>query len=90
MGAREAGLAASADGREATERLCTRFLDTYMIEGGCGPAARDALRARVRVYEMVSLLRLAFHSWQKFKTARLELVLGLIRERAPSLVGETA
>jgi len=42
------------------------------------------------VYEMVSLLRLAFHSWQKFKTARLELVLGLIRERAPSLVGETA
>ena len=84
MSARKAGISASPDGREATERLCARFLDAYATERGTGPGDRDALRARVRVYEMVSLLRLAFHSWQKFKTARLELALSLIRERGPA------
>jgi aminoglycoside phosphotransferase (APT) family kinase protein len=81
MSARKAGSPASPDGREATERLCARFLDAYATERGTGPGDRDALCARVRVYEMVSLLRLAFHSWQKFKTARLDLALSLIRER---------
>jgi len=85
MGTRKAGVSASADGREATERLCRRFLDTYMIECGHGPGERDALRARVHLYEVVSLLRLAFHSWQKFKAARLELAMDLIRERLPSV-----
>jgi len=58
-----------------------------MIERGYGPRERDALRARVHLYEMVSLLRLAFHSWQKFKPARLELDLELIHERLPSIGG---
>ena len=58
----------------------------------CGYAARerDRLQARVRLYEMVSLLRLVFHSWRKFKGARLALAAGLVRERLPSLTGETA
>ncbi|TMI00438.1 MAG: hypothetical protein E6H46_12505 [Betaproteobacteria bacterium] len=77
----KAGASASAGGREATKRLCARFLDAYMVECGHGPGAREALRVRVQLYEMVSLLRLAFHSWRKFKPARLELAVGLIRGR---------
>ncbi|HYY74540.1 MAG TPA: phosphotransferase [Solirubrobacterales bacterium] len=86
MSARKAGVSASA-GRETTEHLCARFLDAYMIARRHGPRERDALRTRVRLYEMVSLLRLAFHSWQKFKAARLELAVGLIRERLTSIGG---
>ena len=87
MNARKAGVPASADGNGATEQLCARFLGAYMIERGYGPRERDALRARVHLYEMVSLLRLAFHSWQKFKPARLELAVELIRERLLPLGG---
>src|SRR5437773_2381649 len=87
MNARKAGVPASADGNGATEQLCARFLGAYMIERGYGPRERDALRARVHPYEMVSLLRLAFHSWQKFKPARLELAVELIRERLLPLGG---
>jgi hypothetical protein len=87
MDARKAAASASADGRVTTEQLCARFLDAYTTERGYGLADRDALRARVHLYEMVSLLRLAFHSWQKFKVARLELAVGLIHERVSSIGG---
>ncbi|TMB12956.1 MAG: hypothetical protein E6J71_23455 [Deltaproteobacteria bacterium] len=81
LSSRKAGASASAGGRAATEGLCARFLEAYMVECGLGPGAREALRVRVHLYEMVSLLRLAFHGWLKFKPARLELAAGLTRER---------
>ena len=70
--------------------MCARFLEEYMNACGYAARERDRLQARVRLYEMVSLLRLVFHSWRKFKGARLALAAGLVRERLPSLTGETA
>jgi len=90
LAARKAGGSASGDGKETTERVCARFLEEYMNACGYAARERDRLQARVRLYEMVSLLRLVFHSWRKFKGARLALAAGLLRERLPSLTGETA
>jgi len=86
LAARKAGGSASTDGKETSERVCARFLEAYLNACGYAPQERDRLRARVRLYEMVSLLRLVFHSWRKFKGARLALAVGLVRERLPFLV----
>ena len=44
-------------------------------------ADEEQLRARTAVYEIVSLLRLALHSWQKLKPARIQNVLAVLEER---------
>jgi len=90
LGARKAGGSASPDGRETTERVCARFLEAYMQARGYESKARERLHARVRLYEMVSLLRLVFHSWRKFKAARLELAVESLLERLPALTQQTA
>jgi thiamine kinase-like enzyme len=70
---------------EATDELCARFLNAYIqIAGYHGPDA-EQLRARVAVYEVISLLRIAQHSWQKLKGSRLELVIDLLEERITCL-----
>jgi hypothetical protein len=71
----------SPDGSELAERLGTRFLDAYMETAGLDEARRSDLLARAHVYELVSLLRVAFHGWLKFKPKRVELALGLIQDR---------
>lgn len=83
--ARKAGGAKTAEGRELTERLCERFVDGYIRDRGFGPEHERRLRERILPYEMLSLLRLVLHSWRKFKRERLELVIGVIRERLPAL-----
>jgi len=40
---------------------------------------------RVAVYQMISLLRRALRSWQKFKGSRLENALALIEEEMACL-----
>jgi len=87
LGARKAGEPASADGRETTERICARFVDAYVRECGLGEGAESLLRRRVRLYELVSLLRLVFHSWRKFKGERLAFAVELVRDRLGALAG---
>jgi hypothetical protein len=64
---------------DATEALCDRFLEAYRRHSSAERASA-ALR-RVPVYELISLMRLAFHSWQKFKPNRLEHVMAVLEER---------
>lgn len=63
-----------------TEQLCRRFLDTYVAASGDKLVDEEQLRIRVSVYQAISLLRIAVHSWQKFKSNRLNHVITLIEE----------
>jgi hypothetical protein len=63
----------------ATEALCDRFLQTYQLHSG-GARASAALQ-RVALYELISLMRLAFHSWQKLKPNRLENIIAVLEQR---------
>lgn len=66
---------------EAIERLCALFLDTY-IETSKGWIADEALlRGRVAIYELISLIRLTLHSWEKMKGSRLKQTIPLLEER---------
>jgi hypothetical protein len=67
-----------------TEQLCEQFLQAYMAAGD-HLEDEALLRRRVPVYELVSLLRLALHSWQKLKGSRLEFVLTILEERVSCL-----
>jgi aminoglycoside phosphotransferase (APT) family kinase protein len=67
------------------EELGTRFLHSYIKAADLAPADADHLRARTAIYEMISLLRLALHSWQKLKGARIQNVLAVLEERAACL-----
>ena len=67
--------------QEAIERLCALFLDTY-IDVSKGWIADEAmLRGRVAIYELISLIRLTLHSWEKMKGSRLKQTLALLEER---------
>jgi thiamine kinase-like enzyme len=76
-----------ADGASNTlvEELSERFLTNYL--GAMGDRIEDVerLRVRVAIYQMVSLLRRALRSWQKFKGSRLENALALIEEEMACL-----
>lgn len=66
---------------ESIERLCALFIHTY-IEAFKGQIADEgALRGRVAIYELISLIRLALHSWEKLKGSRLKQTLSLLEER---------
>ncbi|CAN5646332.1 hypothetical protein BH10CHL1_BH10CHL1_40660 [soil metagenome] len=65
----------------AADELCTLFLNTYLQGAGYQETKAEQLLARVAVYEIISLLRIALHSWQKLKGSRLELVMDLLEER---------
>jgi len=67
--------------QEAIEHLCAIFLDTY-IDVSKGWIADDALlRGRVAIYELISLIRLTLHSWEKMKGSRLKQTMSLLEER---------
>ena len=70
---------------EATELLCERFLEAYIARRGATLESERQLRDRVALYEILMLLRLAIHSWQKLKVSRLEHALTLLEERVPCL-----
>jgi hypothetical protein len=63
------------------DELVDRFLTAY-VAAEKPPDATDAvLRARVAACEAVALVRLAIHSWQKLKPARVATVITLLEDR---------
>ncbi|MFL5803280.1 MAG: phosphotransferase [Roseiflexaceae bacterium] len=68
-----------------TEQLCTRFLQAYIAAMGDQLEDEQRLRLRVPTYEIISLLRLGLHSWQKLKGSRLEYVISILEERVSCL-----
>jgi hypothetical protein len=67
--------------REAIERLCKLFLDTYIDASRGWIADESRLRGRVAVYELISLIRLTLHSWEKLKGTRLRQTILLLEDR---------
>ena len=68
-----------------TEQLCAQFLHDYITAAGEQLEDEERLRLRVPVYEIISLLRLGLHSWQKLKGSRLEYVISILEERVSCL-----
>ena len=66
---------------EAIERLCALFLNTYIDVSKDWIPDESLLRGRVAIYELISLIRLALHSWEKMKGSRLKQTLPLLEER---------
>ncbi len=66
---------------EAIERLCALFLDTYIEVSKGWIADEGLLRGRVAIYELISLIRLTLHSWEKMKGSRLKQTISLLEER---------
>jgi len=67
--------------QEAIERLCALFLDTYIDVSKAWIPGESILRGRVAIYELISLIRLALHSWEKMKGSRLKQTIPLLKER---------
>ena len=67
--------------RDEVDQLCRVFVGSYVRSRGLAPQEEEALIERIDLFEVTSLLRLAFHSWQKMKSRRLELATDLIAER---------
>ncbi len=67
--------------QEAIERLCALFLDTYIDVSKAWIPDESILRGRVAIYELISLIRLALHSWEKMKGSRLKQTINLLEER---------
>jgi len=81
---------------EAIEHLCAIFLDTYIDVSKAWIVDEALLRGRVAIYELISLIRLTLHSWEKMKGSRLKQTLSLLEERiecqkqiSPSLKNKT-
>ena len=66
---------------EAIEHLCAVFLDTYIGVSKAWIPDEAVLRGRVAIYELISLIRLALHSWEKMKGSRLKQTMTLLEER---------
>jgi len=66
---------------EAIEHLCALFLDTYIDVSKDWIANEALLRGRVTIYELISLIRLTLHSWEKMKGSRLKQTMSLLEER---------
>jgi thiamine kinase-like enzyme len=69
---------------EAIERLCSLFLETYIGASRDRIADEGLLRGRVAIYELISLIRLTLHSWEKMKGSRLKQTIILLEERVES------
>jgi thiamine kinase-like enzyme len=66
---------------EAIEHLCALFLDTYIEVSKDWIPDEAQLRGRVAIYELISLIRLTLHSWEKMKGSRLKQTIPLLQER---------
>jgi phosphotransferase family enzyme len=66
---------------EAIEHLCALFLDTYIEVSKEWIPDESQLRGRVAIYELISLIRLTIHSWEKMKGSRLKQTIPLLEER---------
>ena len=66
---------------EVIEHLCALFLDTYIDTAKAWIPDEVLLRGRVAIYELISLIRLTLHSWEKMKGSRLKQTMSLLEER---------
>ena len=66
---------------ETIEHLCAVFLDTYIDTAKDWIPDEELLRGRVAIYELISLIRLTLHSWEKMKGSRLKQSMALLEER---------
>jgi len=73
-------------GHERAEALCGHFLDTYFDLRGVPSPTENEIQ-RVAVFELVSLVRIAAHSWHKLKSERLSLAVGLVRDAVQRVGG---
>lgn len=71
----------AAPAQSVVDELADRFLAAYVAAARHGDASGAAFRERVAAFEAVALIRLAVHSWQKLKPARLARVITLLEER---------
>ena len=76
---------AAGEPNTLVEDLREQFLQTYIRTMGARVEDIERLRVRVAIYQMVSLLRRALRSWQKFKGSRLESALEIIEEEMACL-----
>lgn len=86
--AHKAGKAASSGATPIAVQLGEHFLDAYIAAAGDQIEDVERLRIRVSVYEVVSLMRMALHSWQQLKATRLENAIAVLEEamvRLPQL-----
>jgi len=80
--ARKSGGATAAD---IAGQLAERFVRAYIVAAGERMEDEERLRVRVSVYQIVSLLRMALHSWRKLKGARIENVIAVLEEEIACL-----
>jgi aminoglycoside phosphotransferase (APT) family kinase protein len=80
--ARKSGAATSVD---TTGQLAERFIRTYIEAAGERLEDKERLQVRTSVYQVISLLRMALHSWQKLKGARIENVIAVLEEEMACL-----
>ncbi|HEU5015824.1 MAG TPA: ATP-binding cassette domain-containing protein [Roseiflexaceae bacterium] len=66
-------------------QLGEQFLQTYIASAGEQIEDAERLRVRASVYEVVSLMRMALHSWQQLKVARLENGIAVLEEQLATL-----
>ncbi len=86
--AHKARKAAASDTTPIGVQLGEHFLDAYIAAAGDQIEDAERLRIRVSVYEVVSLMRMALHSWQQLKATRLENAIAVLEEamvRLPQL-----
>jgi ABC-type multidrug transport system fused ATPase/permease subunit len=86
--AHKARKAASSGATPIGVQLGEHFLDAYIATAGEQIEDAERLRIRVSVYEVVSLMRMALHSWQQLKATRLENAIAVLEEamvRLPQL-----
>jgi aminoglycoside phosphotransferase (APT) family kinase protein len=79
---------ASATPSQLGEQLGERFLHAYVGAAGNELENGERLRIRTSVYEVVSLMRMALHSWHQIKSARVENAIAVLEEaidRLPQL-----
>ena len=67
------------------DELCARFFEEYAAAMALTAEDAQRLRARATLHEVASLLRVALHSSQKFKQARLDSASALVEERLGGL-----
>ena len=76
-------------GADQADLLCAHFLDRYLAgRSGSAPAADIELRRRAAAYELLSLVRIAGHSWHKLKSERLAISVGLVRQAVQRVSGD--
>jgi len=70
---------------EEIDRLSELFIGTYIEAAGSWLKDPELLRARVIVYETLSMIRLVVHSWEKLKGTRLKYTVQMVKERMSCL-----